>query len=573
MLPPEISDGTISGAERSLFRKLRADLPDDWTVLHSLGLAGHETKPWAEIDFVLIGPKGLFCLEVKGGRVARHDGQWLFTDRHGRVRQKAEGPFDQVAEAAAALTRFVKSEFPQIRDAVVGHGVATPDVVFDMTGPDIEEALVYDIRDAARGFGPYLERLAARWRHRLDSQRRRPMRDLSGEECRRLVDLLRGDFELVPSLRTRVGQANQELLRLTQEQYHVLDGLAENDRVLVRGGAGTGKTLLAIEEARRQARAGRRVFLFCFNRQLAAFLAGTVKDETLIRARHLHGFMSEEISRAGLIDRLPHSDEANLFTIIYPQVCIEALVESSDPPECDVLIIDEAQDLLREGYVEVFDLILKGGLARGMWRAFLDPNQNIFQGVNPSGMQRLQDAHPTIYRLTENCRNTAPIANSAAMLSGIKADKVLAVSGPEVETYWYRDAGMQTRQVSRHVNRLLSEGLHPADIVLLSLRKLHRSGLAPGLQEVPYKIWEFESSPPAPRPALRFSTIAGFKGLEADAVVIVDLDDLSSEKMRSALYVGASRARVLLSLFINEEARPAYEKMKSTFDQQSAQGC
>jgi hypothetical protein len=87
---------------------------------------------------------------------------------------------------------------------------------------------------------------------------------------------------------------------LTQEQYHVLDGLSENDRVLVRGGAGTGKTLLAIEEARRQARGGRRVVLFCFNRQLAAFLAGTVKDETLIRARHLHVFMSEEITRAGV---------------------------------------------------------------------------------------------------------------------------------------------------------------------------------------------------------------------------------------------------------------------------------
>ena len=153
------------------------------------------------------------------------------------------------------------------------------------------------------------------------------------------------------------------------------------------------------------------------------------------------------------------------------------------------------------------------------------------------------------------------------MLSGIKADKVLVVSGPEVEIYWYRDAATQTRQVSRHVNRLLSEGLHPTDIVLLSFRKFHRSCLGSGLREVPHKIWEFESGPPTPRPALRFSTIAGFKGLEADATVIVDIDDLSSEKMRSSLYVGASRPRVLLSLFINEGARPAYEKMKSDFEQ------
>ncbi len=569
MLPPEISDETVSGAERSLFSKLRADLPDDWTVLHSLGLAVHERKPWTEVDFVLIGPKGLFCLEVKGGRVARHEGQWLFTDRHGQVWPRAKGPFEQAAEAAAAVAHFAESKFPEIWDVVVGYGVATPDVVFDVDGPDIEGSLVYDSRDATRGFGAYLEKLATHWRHRLEGQRRRPMRGLSGEEHRRLVDLLRGDFDFRPSLRTRVGLVNRELLRLTEEQYHVLDGLAENERVVVKGGAGTGKTLLAIEEATRQAQAGRRVFLFCFNRQLADFLTRTVKDEKLIRARHLHGFISEEVARAGLFDRLPPPDEAHSYTVAYPQLCVEAILDSSDPPECDVLILDEAQDLLRERYVDVFDLLVKGGLARGTWRAFLDPNQNIFQGVSPAGMQRLQDAHPAFYRLTENCRNTVPIAKSVAMLSGIKADKTLAVSGPDVETCWYRDAAMQTRLVSRHVNRLLSRGLHPTDIVLLSLRKLQRSCLASGLQEVPYKIWEFEHGPPTPGPALRFSTIAGFKGLEADAVLIVDINDLSSEKSRYSLYVGGSRARGLLSLFIDEAARPAYEKMKGELEQRS----
>jgi superfamily I DNA/RNA helicase len=253
----------------------------------------------------------------------------------------------------------------------------------------------------------------------------------------------------------------------------------------------------------------------------------------------------------------------------YPQLCIEALMSNSDPPQCDVLIVDEAQDLLLERYVDVFDLLLKGGLTRGIWRAFLDPNQNIFQGVNPEGMQRLQEAHPNLYRLTVNCRNTAPIANTVAMLSGIEADKTLVVTGPEVETYWYRDAAMQTRLVSRHVNRLLSEGLHPTDIVLLSHRKLNRSCLASGLAEVPYKMKEFEKGSLKPGSALRFSTIAGFKGLEADVVVIVDIDDLSSEKSHSSLYVGASRARGFLSVFINEEARPAYESMKSQFDRQS----
>ena len=82
---------------------IREDLGADWTALHSVGVANHPKKPWAELDFVLIGPGGVFCLEVKGGRVARRDdGRWEFTNR-GDVSVKTEGPWDQVGSASAAL--------------------------------------------------------------------------------------------------------------------------------------------------------------------------------------------------------------------------------------------------------------------------------------------------------------------------------------------------------------------------------------------------------------------------------------------------------------------------------------
>jgi len=571
MLPPEVSDETISGAERRLFRKIQRDLPDEWTVLHSLGLAFHDRKPWAEVDFVFVGPKGLFCLEVKGGRVARQEGRWLFTDRHGQVVQKAEGPFEQVAGATAALTHHIAPRFPQIWSAVVGYGVATPDVVFEIEGPDIERRVVYDVRDEARDFGSYLAEVEAYWRDRLEAQRRRPLHGLDGSECRRLVALLRGDFDLRPSLRTRVGVVNAELLRLTEEQYRILDALAENERVIIRGGAGTGKTLLAVEEARRQAEAGRRVFYCCFNKKLAAFAAGAMMDRDLITVRHLHGFMAETVARAGLLDRLPPADEADLFAVFYPELCTEALLTGDDTQQCDVLILDEAQDLLLESYVDVFDLVVKGGLNGGTWRAFLDPKQNIFLAVHPEGMRRLLVAHPAQYRLTVNCRNTAPIAVSTALLSGIAADETLVVGGPEVEIRWHRNAATQVRQVSRHLNRLLSGGLRPSDVILLSTRRLSRSSLASGLDSVPYDVREMSEEPLGPEKALRYSTIAGFKGLEADAVLIVDVNDLTSEESHSALYVGASRARALLALFISEEVRTEYEMLAEDFGRRLAE--
>jgi hypothetical protein len=104
MIPTFVSEHTTSEAEVELFKVIGRELPEEWTVLHSLGLATHARKPWAEIDFVLVGPPGVLCLEVKGGRIRRQEGRWIFTNRHGKESEpKVEGPFDQAGGAASAL--------------------------------------------------------------------------------------------------------------------------------------------------------------------------------------------------------------------------------------------------------------------------------------------------------------------------------------------------------------------------------------------------------------------------------------------------------------------------------------
>src|SRR5688572_9978869 len=112
MLPPEWRS-TTSNAERKVFRAIQTDLGGEWVALHSVGLACHDRKPWAEIDYVLIGPPGIFCLEVTGGRVSRKDGLWYFTDGQDNVSTKAEGPFEQVGSAAATLRRYLGDADPQ----------------------------------------------------------------------------------------------------------------------------------------------------------------------------------------------------------------------------------------------------------------------------------------------------------------------------------------------------------------------------------------------------------------------------------------------------------------------------
>lgn len=100
MLPSAVRDGTSSPAEHAMFAHMRDELAGDWTVLHSLGLMIHGRKPWAEIDFVLIGPPGVICLEVKGGLVGRRDGIWYTTPQRGhhagRPRRLKESPLSLI---------------------------------------------------------------------------------------------------------------------------------------------------------------------------------------------------------------------------------------------------------------------------------------------------------------------------------------------------------------------------------------------------------------------------------------------------------------------------------------------
>jgi superfamily I DNA/RNA helicase len=359
---------------------------------------------------------------------------------------------------------------------------------------------------------------------------------------------------------------------LTNEQYKVIDALVDNPRVMIRGGPGTGKSLLALREARRIAQTDSRVLLCCFNRQLALHLGSCLNDCPSATVVHLHGFMAELVKKAGLSHRLPAAEPADLFEVFYPELCVEVLLESGTD-EFDALIIDEGQDLLREAYIDVFDGLLKGGIKSGLWRVFYDPNQDIYKGQQPEALRLLDDAFPAQFRLFTNCRNTQPIAVATSLLAGTRCDETLVVAGPEVRKQWYRTPAQQARQMSNHINFLLGEGVRPEEIVILSKRRLQNSALALGLRAVPVPLVDVGQLATKPSDkSLRFSTVAAFKGLESEAVLLADVDDLTSDEAREILYVGTSRARVLLALFFSESVRADYDLCAFRFGEQLASG-
>src|SRR3954468_22967166 len=123
MVPAVWEDRNGSRAEGIVYERLRDETPDDWFAVHSVGLTSHDRKPWAELDFVVVGPFGVLCLEVKGGRITVEEGHW-FTNGA----PLKESPFRQAGSGSAALYGDLDATVPAVRRAIVGHGVVLPDV-------------------------------------------------------------------------------------------------------------------------------------------------------------------------------------------------------------------------------------------------------------------------------------------------------------------------------------------------------------------------------------------------------------------------------------------------------------
>ena len=296
MIPDQVSPTTKSQAERQLFARLRRIEDTDWYyVLHSLNLSEHAWKRMSEIDFLLVGPRGIYVIEVKGGYVSCRQGIWEFTDRYGHVHRRNESPFSQARSAMFALEARLRKAVPSalLSRVTFGYGVAFPDCDFNVHSVEWAPETVLDRRQLDRpdGVRRSLGRLAAYWRAKPGG------RDalLDAAEAETLLVALRPDFDTVPTLRQIASAVESELVGLTATQYRALDASARNERLIFEGGAGTGKTMLAAEMCRRHAADGRSVLFTCRSETLAGFVRAQpgMADVTVLAFGHLTARTSE----------------------------------------------------------------------------------------------------------------------------------------------------------------------------------------------------------------------------------------------------------------------------------------
>ncbi|MFC3147247.1 nuclease-related domain-containing DEAD/DEAH box helicase [Piscinibacterium candidicorallinum] len=559
--PKECSYG-----ERLVYERLGRDLDPDWIVLHSLGLQHHQAKLWGEADIVVLSTKGFFALEVKGGKVECKDGVWRFGDS-GRSYEKREDPWSQAQGAMQAVRKRLIEAEPQFEDVLVGYGVVMPMERFTATGEEIEQGVLLDNREFRRNLGYYIGQLNRFWVEAHEAKRGRKPRLPDRAEIRRARQVLRPDVDSAFSLGSYLNGVESRLLQLSNDQIRASRRMAANPRTIVRGKAGTGKTVIAIERARLLASQGMKVLFLCFNQLLAEHIRLSLRSDrsaSSIDVRHVHALYREVIQRAGMVDRLDEGgDNRRLFAETFPRIFVEAAIEC-DLPAWDALVIDEAQDLLTPDNIDAFDLMLGSpGINRGRWHIFFDRYQNIYgSDVQDQVEKRLSEAQPAFDDLFENCRNTRQVATQGSIVSGIDLAIEGAPDGPECGNVYYRDAADFVRQLDATVSRLLRQDIAPRDIAILSTR-VRANSLVAEVESIGGVPIVNASSGPAE--GVLFSTMHAFKGLERRVILAIDMAEIGEPQWSMLHYAGLSRATGILHVFLPDAARKAYDLQSTAF--------
>ena len=505
---------TNSKAEKWVFDWLRS-IDQDFHVYHSLNLPSHPYKRFAECDFLVVGTRGLFVLEIKGGGVSHDDKGWKFSGSLGEG-TSSEGPFKQAESALHALRNILKKKFGGRSSAfTIGYGVITPQCDIP---PSIEWApATYAGKEQCRSFERWFDGFVRYWGSKKNNQNM-VSEDFVGE----VNHFLRPDFDVMTPLYLQAQAAEDEIYSLTEGQLNLVDAVEDNPRVLCPGSAGTGKTLLALELAKRWSSGGSTVLVLCYSPWLKSYLQTRINLPGVVVST-IKG-MQTTLLREGI-------------------------------KQFNSLIVDEGQDLIRFDDLDSIGTKIGGGLENGRWCFFYDLNNqsNLFKPIDMDAIDLLHSYQPAIVTLKRNCRNTQPILKRIQHDLHVDLNIGGAGAGPEVKSVTVQSDQEGISHLQQWIEELLEGGLSWGDITILSSQPIRRSSASLLGQRYRKHLQELDeySMSQFPSKKMSFAKIPDFKGLENKAILIVDLQAPSSEDdsvQQAQHYVAMSRASIILRM-------------------------
>jgi hypothetical protein len=520
LIRPE-SPRFANGAEKRVWESLRDRLDPADALIANFRFTD-ERKDHEADAIVLLPGYGAAVVEVKGGRVWAADGGWRQASGNGPGR--TIHPVEQARACRYGLRTYIERD---ARWRAAGHSrfrwthhVVVPYTTLDhdFAVPDCPRWMIHD-----RGDLPDLvERLRAALRRQDTSNR-----PLDHDDVGLVLEILAGRGQAQRDIVAESDEREDEAQRLTEAQAMILDATRVLPRVEVRGGAGSGKTWMAVEQARRLSRAGRRVALLCYSRGLAAYLRRHV--ETFDR-RQRPAYVGEFHALGRSWGAAPGSDDdSDYWEHRLPAEMVSLASALPDGKRFDAIVIDEAQDFADEWWPAVL-AALKDEETGGIY-VYSDEGQRVFArfGQPPVPLVPLM--------LDQNLRNTKQIATAFGSLAPIRM-KLFGGDGPAVR--FIECATVDAVEVADdQIDALLGEGWRVEDIALLTTGSRHDEQVSRqellGQEGYWDTFWDDEQ--------VFYGHVLGFKGLERRCVVLVLNESTVGERSTERLYVGLSRAR------------------------------
>lgn len=518
LLPADFDLTRLESSEQRVCSALLAGLDDSWFVVPSVAVAEHGKD--AEIDIVLTSPsQGVVLVEVKGGLISLRGGVW-----HQYERALKQSPVDQVVGAKHMLVRRMRSIGVDMHDLYMCHVVAMPDVGEVPTeglGPDAPREILWgagDLDDPATAI----------------ARVQREHAPVPGDRLARFLHALRPDIALEGADTALLPVATRRIDTETAARLAALYPLDQMRRVLVTGGAGSGKTWLVVEWARRAAARGERTLVLTFNRPLADHLERTLEGVD-VTVNTYHDLIRHLLEPYGFT--IPDDAQRAYWETVPTEALVAHAAQVGTP--FDTVIIDEGQDMRPHWLASIEQLIDPAGPARLLMVA--DTAQAIY--VDPWVAPPVAVTMP----LEANLRSARTVAEVVCHLGG--PPPLPGIPG-RMPVRHHRAGGV--KEVRKRVRSVIEEltgqhGVPLSQIAVLTLRTDVRDQLLDADAD--------RDHPQGPLPLARWEqrdedvalceTVHRGKGLERAAVVLVDITEAPEPQL---VYIGASRAMWSLTL-------------------------
>ena len=553
-----------NNSERATFMAIEG-IPSrpNWVAIHSLSLTDNLYTIAGESDFVVLVPgKGIVVIETKAPKYVEYkEGEWYLD----RTPKPNKSPIDQLNKATTSIYRFLENldiyqDFPIARllwfTSISQHQLDNKSPG-DMQFYSWEIALKEDLAKPAETIEKVLDNYIATHKDREQLTINPDAFDAAAAEA--VAKALLNDFKSLQTPDSRYIERATIARDLLEEQKALLDLVETNEHLYFDGAAGTGKTYLLLESAIKAAKAGHRSLLVCWN----VMMAEELRRQTGPRANlDVYDFNTLMLEICGLQSNQKNAD-SKWYDETLPELASKVLDEKTHWGDYQGIFVDEFQDIA--GNSKILELLFKLSASKKAKGTRLvlagDKNQQILsdkgQLANPFDVAKFLVPDLVHVRLRTNCRSVPELTIQMAPLTGIKADIVKhripsAIDGG-LETVAAKP-GKEVQALAETLKKLLEE-YRPQDIRILSAFGFNSSLAGSIFAGEPKSaderwLWKTLRNPVSDQGEIRWRSIAKFKGLESDVVVITDVNDKARDfiegtgkTLGEVLYVGISRSR------------------------------